>query len=408
MEEMNVKKMMIKRTICAVACTAVALTAVMADFLMAQTEVVQAAEKEPIQVGDNVYATLDDYGTLTISGTGEMWENNHNDIYRVRMQGNDVLYAWPYDIKYSSDVEDFCPWFGEYEDELNSVVFQEGVTTVGSHAFSVCNSKKWFSGSPSSYAHMGHRGLSALTSVTLGSTVNTIGEGAFYDTPALKSINIPGNVKSIEQCAFLYSGLTSVKLNEGLENIGEYAFAETKLTGVNIPGTVKSIESNAFLNSSLSNVTINKGTKIIKKNAFPAVSVKFYSKDVVIMEGAFGNWSSFTCYKGSSADKYAKDHGIRVKYISDKPAKAKKPTVSSKNKKLYVTCKTMAGVDGYKIRYSTNPSMKNADTELGKKVTIVGLNKGKKYYVQVCAYRKDSNGKKVYGAWSDTVSVTIK
>lgn len=391
-------KNILKRTICAAACTAMALTAVMADSPIAQIEVVKAEEREPILVGDNVYANLDDYGTLTISGTGDMWENKHNGNSQDGYRYNNYS-----DHLYSSDptFTEECPWFGQYEEIINKVVFGEGVTSVGSHAFTVC------CGQYSRY-HEGHRGLNALTSVTLSSTVSTIEEGAFYATPVLKSITIPSNVKNIGKCAFLNSGLTSVRLNEGLETIGEYAFAGTKLTGINIPSTVSSIESYTFHNSSLSNVTINKGTKIIKKDAFQDVSARIYSKDVVIMEGAFGTGSTFTCYKGSTADTYAKNHDITVKYISDKPAKAKAPTVSSKNKKMQITCKTMSGVDGYQIRYATNQSMKNADKEFGKKLTVAGLKKGKKYYVQARAYKKDGNGKRVYGAWSNKVVVKIK
>ena len=373
-----------------IACAAMVVTGVP----VLQPEAVQAATEEPIQVGDNVYAELDDYGTMTISGEGEMWENNH-----MSESGSTALWiaAW---LPIGE-----CPWFGEYEDEINAVIFQEGVTTVGKCAFVVCDEisnhvyEEW--------CHVGSRGLSALTSVTLSSTINTIDELAFYEAPALKSITIPGNVQNIESYAFYKSQLASVKLNDGLEKIGESAFAETKLTGVNIPGSVKTIEANAFADSTLSNVTINVGTKAIKKGAFGNVTAKFYNKNVVIMEGAFGTGSKFICYKGSTADTYAKNHGITVKYISSKPSKAKKPTVSSKNKKLYITCKTMAGVDGYRIRYSTNKSMKKAEGAFGRQLIVSGLKKGKKYYVQVCAY-KVSNGKRVYGAWSDTVTVKIK
>lgn len=41
---------------------------------------VKAAEVEEnsrVQVGSNVYATLDDDATVTISGQGDMWENTH-------------------------------------------------------------------------------------------------------------------------------------------------------------------------------------------------------------------------------------------------------------------------------------------------------------------------------------------
>lgn len=388
-------KNILKRTICAAACTAMALTAVIADSPIAQLEVVKAEEREPIQVGDNVYANLDDYGTLTISGTGDMWENNHN----VNEEGIEKNVAPYYDDK------ELCTWFGAWKNDINKVVFEEGITSVGKNAFTVCER-----GSYAGYGHNNVRviGVPSLTSVTLSSTVNIICRGAFYKTSALKSITIPSNVTTIEQNAFKDSALASVKLSEGLESIGEYAFAGTKLIGINIPSTVSSIESNTFLDSSLSNVTINKGTKIIKKDAFQNVSARIYDKNVVIMEGAFGTGSTFTCYKGSTADTYAKNHDITVKYISDKPAKAKAPTVSSKNKKMQITCKTMSGVDGYQIRYATNQSMKNADKEFGKKLTVAGLKKGKKYYVQARAYKKDGNGKRVYGAWSNKVVVKIK
>lgn len=398
-------KNVMKKGICLFACAVLATSGVVGELPSVHAETVQETTNEPIQVGDSVYATTDGYGVLTISGDGDMWENRHNDGYEFAANApySSTEYYGYYDR--DSDFEGDCPWFGAKENEISSVVFSEGVTNVGSHAFTVCENNGIYGNK-----HSRHRGLNSVISVKLSSTIKTIGEGAFYNMPVLKSIEIPSNVTTIEPYAFLNSALTSVKLNEGLETIGEYAFAGTKLTGINIPGTVKTIESNTFAHSTLNNVTINKGTKIIKKNAFGtnASNVKFYSKDVVIMEGAFASGSTFVCYKGSTADTYAKNHEITVKYISDKPSKAGKPTVSSKSNRLYITCKTMSGVDGYKIRYADNSAMKNAETEFAKKVTIVGLKKGKKYYVQVCAYKKDSKGKAVYGAWSDKVVVTIK
>lgn len=47
--------------------------------LISDVSVTHAETKEPIQVGDSVYATLDDYGTLTISGDGDMWEKGGRD-----------------------------------------------------------------------------------------------------------------------------------------------------------------------------------------------------------------------------------------------------------------------------------------------------------------------------------------
>ena len=68
------------------------------------------------------------------------------------------------------------------------------------------------------------------------------GDFAFYKTPELSYINIPGNVKEIEKNAFYESGLEKVKLQNGIEKIDNGAFDYTALKAVDIPGSVKTIE----------------------------------------------------------------------------------------------------------------------------------------------------------------------
>lgn len=64
---------------------------------------------------------------------------------------------------------------------------------------------------------------------------------------------------------------------------------------------------------------------------------------------------------------------------------------------------------GFRFRYSTRKSMKNAKyktTGLAKNTyTKTGLKKGKKYYVQVRYYYYDSTNQKVYGAYSKVKTV---
>ena len=74
--------------------------------------------------------------------------------------------------------------------------------------------------------------------------------------------------------------------------------------------------------------------------------------------------------------------------------------VSGKKDKGYR--EKVSGADGYQIQYSTKSNMKSAKTVTSSKTTttISKLSKGKKYYVRVKAYKKDSTGKKVAGKWS--------
>ena len=86
-------------------------------------------------------------------------------------------------------------------------------------------------------------------------------------------------------------------------------------------------------------------------------------------------------------------------------------------KRIYISFSPVSGANGYEIRYATKKSMSGAKkmtakvtkgyfkTAKGKKATF---KKGKTYYVQVRAFVKDSDGDKVYGAWSDKKKVKIK
>lgn len=70
--------------------------------------------------------------------------------------------------------------------------------------------------------------------------------------------------------------------------------------------------------------------------------------------------------------------------------------------------KKVSGADGYQIQYSTKSNMKSAkNVSSSKTTTISKLSKGKKYYVRVKAYKKDSTGKKVAGKWSKVKNLKV-
>ena len=93
---------------------------------------------------------------------------------------------------------------------------------------------------------------SALTSVTIGSGVTSIGNDAFYGCSGLTSITIPDSVTSIGYEAFRgCTGLTSVTLSDSVTNIDDNAFRDcTGLTSVTIGNSVTSIGAGAFYNCS--------------------------------------------------------------------------------------------------------------------------------------------------------------
>ena len=66
-------------------------------------------------------------------------------------------------------------------------------------------------------------------------------------------------------------------------------------------------------------------------------------------------------------------------------------------------------VNGYEIAISSD--RKNwtvSAAPMSRKRTLYGLKSGKTYYVRIRGWRYDSTGKRIYGAWSKTVSERIR
>lgn len=123
-----------------------------------------------------------------------------------------------------------------------------------------------------------------------------------------------------------------------------------------------------------------------------------------------GNGKVKITVTAAETEKYNKTS--RSFYLTVNPSKAKISSVkSTKNGTLKVTWAKVSDVTGYQIRYSRYSDMSKAKTVTVKSSktvskTISGLSKGKKYYVQVQAYKK-SGGKTFKGSWSSKKSATV-
>ncbi|MBV3429086.1 leucine-rich repeat domain-containing protein [Prevotella copri] len=95
------------------------------------------------------------------------------------------------------------------------------------------------------YAFSDCRGL---TSLTIPSSITSIGLGAFLYCSGLTSLTIPSSVTSIGKSAFQgCCGLTSLAIPFSITSIGESAFAWCSgLTSLTIPSSITSIGKSAF------------------------------------------------------------------------------------------------------------------------------------------------------------------
>jgi hypothetical protein len=142
---------------------------------------------------------------------------------------------------------------------------------------------------------------SRLTNVTLGDGLEEIGEEAFRLT-SIEHIHIPLSVRlngtnAFSRCYFLReiiipnavraikmgtfrncSGLTTVTLHDGLEEIGVYAFRQCQLLSqIVIPNSVRAINRGAFREcSGLTTVILNNGLEKIGASAFKRCTSMVY------------------------------------------------------------------------------------------------------------------------------------
>lgn len=207
--------------------------------------------------GDNLTWTLDDEGTLTISGTGAM-----EDYPSVSSDG--IL-------------EDIAPW---YYHEVKKAVLSEGITYIGKSAF-MDQARMTAVEIPKSVTGIGTRafcGCSSLTGVTLPETVTDIGVSAFLACEKLSSINIPANITVINDFAFAHcSRLSNVTIPAGVTRLGDNAFLYSGLRRISIPEKVTSIGGSAFAGcSNLAEIIFTGNAPKISDGAFVDVRATAY------------------------------------------------------------------------------------------------------------------------------------
>ena len=111
----------------------------------------------------------------------------------------------------------------------------------------------------------------SLNQIQLPSSLKTIGEKAFYNCKKLHSINLPDGLKTIKNSAFAScSGLDSILFPNGIITISDKVCQDFHhLQSISIPTSVETIGEYAFQNCrELQSITLNNGVRTINKGAF--------------------------------------------------------------------------------------------------------------------------------------------
>ncbi|MBE6801826.1 MAG: hypothetical protein E7530_02955 [Ruminococcaceae bacterium] len=220
--------------------------------------VVEAKASSSGTCGDNLTWSLDDYGTLTVSGEGDMYENI-DDLYK--------------------------PWESVIN-KIKNLVIDDGVTSIGMFNFNGCKSLTTIT-IPNSVTNIGFCAFEncvSLTAVNIPDSVKNIGSHAFYNTAMYNnpdcwdgevlyidnhlisakgslsgSYTVKPGIKTIADRVFYgCTNLTLITMPDSVTSIGDYAFYNCEnLISITIPDSVTSIGDYAFYNTGYYNDNSN-------------------------------------------------------------------------------------------------------------------------------------------------------
>ena len=193
-----------------------------------------AATMDSGTCGDNLTWTLDDAGTLTISGTGPMKDY---------------------------DVNNPAPWRYYGTESVSRLVVEEGVTSVGEMAFWATYAIKTVS-LPSTLTTIGYKGFYScgLETVTIPAAVTEIGQDAFYACSSLTRIWVA------EENQHFSSDSYGVLFNKDMTTLIQMPCGF--VGGYNVPQTVTTIAQHAFQNCGfLEDIMISASVTEIGKDA---------------------------------------------------------------------------------------------------------------------------------------------
>lgn len=118
--------------------------------------------------------------------------------------------------------------------------------------------------------------------LSLPDSVKTVGESAFYQCEGFTGLKLPAGLTKIETLSFAFmAGLkTEVVIPEGVTEIGEGAFECSYMPSARLPSTLRKIEKQAFMYAhNLTKITLPDGLETIGDEAFDGC---YFKKAIVL------------------------------------------------------------------------------------------------------------------------------
>lgn len=243
-----------------------------------------------------------------------------------------------------------APW-SAYRNSLKSIIVCPGITRIGDYAFSggSFDDPLVSLSLPSTLTSIGFSALDhcqSITELSLPDTVTDMEGDAFFGCYKLVSIHLPAQLKTIGNSAFgsCYA-LESLVIPDSVTEIGAYAFANCEsLASIELSSGLTCIPAGVLANTALEEVEVPEGVTAISASVFSSSSalrsVRLPISVQSIDDNAFSHCPEtleLICHEDSYAAQFAAGQGIAA--VIEPHTEAVLPAVN-------VTCTTEGITEG--------------------------------------------------------------
>ena len=395
-------------------------------------EVTTTAPSQKIEgrCGDNAIYSYDEATrTLTISGTGAMWNGTNysrlGNVDKIVIGNGITVIGEDAFAKFngvgSAEISDTVTTIkGNAFKDLKSITIPKTVRTVETDAFNGVG-KVVVEGDMNNfqYGALGYGvqevqlkgsaetlGLALAKvqnrdclSVTItkdnnrcrianGCLVSSDGKTVYYHISVSNKVTIPDTAVTIKSAAFYNQGISEVKLGKNVTTIEPYAFAENPVSKLTTNSKLKKIGRCAFKETNLKKVTLKSSV---------AMSPKAFDQKVILT-----STKSLKSAKTVMTSATFKKNKINAKFAKLTGAKGYQVQIKKGGKTYkYFTTKTSIKVKAPKVfKKKYNVSFSYDIDNYTSKI------EGKPAYISVRPYKIVKKNKKSYGKWSEKIVLT--
>lgn len=310
--------------------------------------------------------------------------NKDNEYYLIGYEGNETDIILPDNILGRSYKIKYYAFYNNLN--INSVVISNGVTCIGSNAFSCCEK---------------------LKNIEISESVTSIGIGAFRNCNKLKEIKIPKKVSYIGYAAFACEDIRKIfvdvdnKTYDSRNNCNGIIETSTNKLIVGcqntvIPNDITIIDEEAFYFSNLRKISIPKNVSEIGDNAFyPGDYLKdiYYEGDIegfnkMLIGDCNDSFftANFYCHTNMNFDSENKNIDIK-KVELEKYPKTYEEVLNLDNDKLYELSGKILEIENEEdsidimfenynkwihLKFYDNQMLDNVNLCVGSTITLLG------------------------------------